>query len=133
MNDPMEATLAEFGPSLAHLGLTRPQLAQLISQAMEAGATDPDQPAGALREFWLRTRDGSANTRRALGTLGLDPLDVAERVAAAGSEQAREALGDVLDALRDLGYGHERHQVAVNLFGVAAEDLGDALFAMEVQ
>jgi len=70
----MSPTLAEFGPSLKRgLGLSRVQLAGLIGQAMAAGATDPDVPAGALREFWIRMTDGfTLATIGALDILGLE-------------------------------------------------------------
>lgn len=127
----LDETMREFGPSFDRLGLLPAQAQGLIEQAMSAGAADPDMPAGAIREWGIRVLDGSPSSVRGFEALGLDHEEVARAVYSSGFE-AKEALGATLDALRELDDRFERHQAAVDLFGVHAEDLGDALFAMEV-
>lgn len=127
----LDETMREFGPSFDRLGLRPRQAKKMIRQAISAGAADPDMPAGAIREWWIRVFEGSPTTDRGFEALGMDRQEVARAVHAGGFE-AKEALGATLDALRELDDRFERHQAAVDLFGVAAEDLGEALFAMEV-
>lgn len=129
--DDLDETMREFGPSFDRLGLLPAQAQELIEQAMSAGAADPDMPAGAIREWWIRVFEGSPVTARGFEALGMDREEVARAVYSSGFE-AKEALGATLDALRELDDRFERHTAAVDLFGVHAEDLGDALFAMEV-
>lgn len=124
----LDETMREFGPSFDRLGLLPAEARGLIEQAMSAGAADPDMPAEAIREFALRILDGSPATARGFALLGM-----VVTVAEVGGVQAREALGATLDALREVDDPHQRHQAAIDLFGVSAEDLGDALFAMEVR
>jgi len=118
----LDETMREFGPSFDRLGLRRALAKTLIKQAMSAGADEPDRPAEAIREFALRFVDRSPAMARGFGLLGL----------MVGGLRFEAALGAALDALRDVDDRVERHQAAVDLFGVSAEDLGDALFAMEV-
>lgn len=127
----LDETMREFGPWLDQLGLLPEQSVELIGQAMSAGATDARMPANALKEFLVRVLDDSAATARGFDRLGLDVAEVA-RAFAEDAFQRKEALGATLDALREVDDSFERHQAAVDLFGVSAEDLGDALFAMEV-
>lgn len=127
----LDETMREFGPSFDRLGLLPEQAEGLIEQAMSAGAADPDMPAEAIREWGIRVLDSSPSTARGYYLLGLDHEEVAKAVESSGFE-AKGALGATLDALREAENRFVRHQAAVDLFGVSAEDLGGALFAMEV-
>ena len=65
------------------------------------------------------------------GALGFNAEDMGKKIAG-GGEGAREALGQVLDKLRGVTDEQERATLATALFGTQAEDLGDALYAMDL-
>jgi phage-related minor tail protein len=124
-------TIEEYSTKFRDLGLNGEQAVGLISQAMAAGARDTDFAADALKEFAIRAQDGSEATARGFEALGLDARQMGQDIAA-GGDSARDALDETLDRLRAIEDPVVRNQAAVDLFGTKAEDLGDALFAMDL-
>lgn len=152
-------TVVEYGTQFRKLGLTGADSIGLMSQAVKAGARDTDTAADALKEFSIRAIDGSELSAKAFadlayeqdgvalsqqdlisnnakmaegfGTLGFNAEEMGKKIAG-GGEGAREALGQVLDKLRGVGDEQERAAIATALFGTKAEDLGEALFAMDL-
>lgn len=124
-------TLSEYSTQFRKLGLDGPAALGLISQALEGGARDTDTAADAIKEFSLLAVDGSKETARAFGLLGLDAAKMSAAFAKGGPEAAA-AFGLVLKSLRQLPDPLQRSQVAVGLFGTKAEDLGEALMHMDV-
>jgi hypothetical protein len=124
-------TLVEYSTKFRDLGLNGQDAMGLISQALKAGARDTDTAADALKEFAIRAQDGSVSTARGFRTIGLDANSMGEAIAAGGS-RARAALGETLDGLRAIHEPIIRDQAAVDLFGTKAEDLGDALYGMNL-
>lgn len=123
-------TFNEYGTQFRKLGLGGAQSMGLMQQAIKAGARDADTAADALKEFSIRAIDGSKSTAEGFKALGLD----AERMGASigkGGDIANEALDITLDKLRGIEDPVKRADTAVKLFGTKAEDLGDALFAMD--
>ena len=123
-------TFTEYPALFARLGLDGPMAMGLISQAVQAGARDTDFAADALKEFQIRATDASDASAEAFEALGLDAEEMTAKIAE-GGEGAAEGLQQVLEGLRDMEDPVERNQVAVGLFGTKAEDLGEALFAMD--
>lgn len=152
-------TVNEYGTQFRKLGLTGAESIGLMSQAVKAGARDTDIAADALKEFSIRAIDGSELSAKAFadlayeqdgvalsqqdliannekmsegfGALGFNAEDMGKKIAG-GGEGAREALGQVLDKLRGVTDEQERATLATALFGTQAEDLGDALYAMDL-
>ncbi|HEY0638718.1 MAG TPA: phage tail tape measure protein [Pseudonocardiaceae bacterium] len=124
-------SVVEYAVQFQRLGVSAPVGMGLISQAMRAGARDTDFAADALKEFAIRAIDGSTTTAAGFKALGLDAKKMADDVAAGGDRSAA-ALDAVLDGLRAVEDPVKRNAAAVQLFGTKAEDLGDALFAMDV-
>lgn len=123
-------TFTEYPAVFERLGLDGELAMGLISQAMDAGARDTDYAADALKEFQIRATDGSKLSGEAFALLGLDAQDMTAKIAK-GGDDAAEGLGMVLDGLRDMEDPVKRNEAAVGLFGTKAEDLGDALYAMD--
>ncbi len=123
-------TYTEYPAVFERLGLDGQTSMGLISQAMQAGARDTDYAADALKEFQIRATDGSEASADAYKLIGLSAEDMTAKIAKGGAD-AEEGLGMVLDALRAIEDPVLRNQAAVGLFGTKAEDLGDALFAMD--
>lgn len=124
-------TFTEYPALFKRLGLSGPEALGLINQGLEAGARNSDLAADALKEFQIRATDASEASAEGFRALGLDAEDMTAKIAL-GGEGAREGLEQVLTALRDMEPGVERNNAAIALFGTQAEDLGDALFAMDL-
>jgi phage-related minor tail protein len=124
-------TLNEYGTEFRELGLDGTQAMGLISQAIQAGARDSDTAADAIKEFSIRAQDGSKLSAAGFQALGID-ANTAFAAVAGGGAPASAVLDQVLDKLRAMPASAERTALAVSLFGTKAEDLGDALFAMDL-
>lgn len=152
-------TINEYGVQFKKLGLSGADSIGLMSQALKAGARDTDITADALKEFSIRAidgsklsaegfaalayeQDGAAASQEQLienngkmmdgfGKLGFNAEEMTEKISK-GGESAREGLGQVLDKLRGIEDPAERAAAATALFGTQSEDLGDALFAMDL-
>ncbi len=123
-------TFNEYGTQFRKLGVDGPEALGLINQAIKAGARDSDVAADALKEFSIRAIDGSKTTVAGFEALGLSAEDMGARIAK-GGDSANSALDLTLDKLRGIQDPVKRSAIAVELFGTQAEDLGDALFAMD--
>lgn len=124
-------TLTEYPALFSRLGLTGPQSLGLISQALAGGARNSDLAADALKEFQIRATDGSKASAEGFKALGFDAEEMTAKIAR-GGDSAREGLGLVLDRLREMEDPVQRNAAAVALFGTQAEDLGNALFRMDL-
>lgn len=121
----------EYSTKFRDLGLNGQEALGLVSQAMAGGARDTDSAMDALKEFAIRAQDMSVTTRRGFQTIGLDADQMGKDIAAGGAS-ANAALGKTLDALHQMPPGVERSTAAVDLFGTKAEDLGNALYDMDL-
>jgi phage-related minor tail protein len=124
-------TFNEYGTQFRKLGLEGPEALGLVAQAVQAGARDTDIAADALKEFSIRAIDDSALTAEGFEAVGLSAEDMAAKIAKGGPEAA-EALDQTLDGLRAIKDPADRSAAAVALFGTQAEDLGEALFKMDL-
>ncbi|MGX5772700.1 phage tail tape measure protein [Microbacterium trichothecenolyticum] len=124
-------TFTEYPSVLQRLGLSGKEMLGLINQGLTAGARNSDIAADALKEFQIRATDASELSAQGFEILGLNAEEMTARIAA-GGESAREGLDVVLDRLRSMEDPVARNAAAVALFGTQAEDLGEALFAMDL-
>lgn len=124
-------TFTEYPVVLSRLGIDGPEAMGLLSQAMKAGARNSDVAADALKEFQIRATDASQSSAAGFEALGFDAEAMTAKIARGGKD-AREGLEQVLAALRQTEDPVARNAAAVALFGTKAEDLGDALFAMDL-
>jgi phage-related minor tail protein len=124
-------TINEYSTQFRSLGINGQQAFGLIGQAVKGGARDVDIAADALKEFSIRAKDGSVLTKSGFEAIGLNAETMGHRVAAGGAS-AKSALQETLNALNAMPPGVERNTAAVALFGTQAEDLGNALFEMDL-
>lgn len=129
--DDLLDTLTEYPSVLTKLGLSGRDMLGLINQGLDAGARNSDVAADALKEFQIRATDGSESSAAGFERLGLSAEGMTAKIAA-GGQGAREGLQEVLTKLREMEDPVQRNAAAVELFGTKAEDLGDALFAMNL-
>ena len=123
-------TMTEYGTQFRKLGLDGQTALGLIDQGIKAGARDGDTVADALKEFSIRAIDGSATTIAGYKAIGLNADQMAEKIAA-GGPTAAAGLSQVLNGLKAIDDPAKREAAAVELFGTKAEDLGQALFALD--
>lgn len=125
-------TVEEYSSQWTLAGLSGEDAMGLIVQAMENGARNTDLVADAVKEMGLRIREGTDPAREALQNLGLDVDDIIAGFQAGGDE-GRDAMGRVFDALREVrDEGGNVQEIVANLFGGPGEDLGAALFALDM-
>jgi phosphotransferase system HPr-like phosphotransfer protein len=97
-----------------------------------AGARDTDNIADSLKEMGLRIREGTQPAIDALELLGLNAKDIVEAFQKGGPD-AVAGMDKVFDALRELEEkGGNAQAVIAALFGGPGEDLGAALYALDV-
>lgn len=130
-NEDLLDTLTEYPALFQRLGLTGDEALGLINQGMRAGARNSDLAADALKEFQIRATDASETSAQGFRILGLDAEEMTAKIAA-GGQSARDGLDEVLDKLRETEDPVARNAAAVALFGTQAEDLGAALFALDL-
>ena len=123
-------TFNEYSTQFRQLGLDGETAMGLLSQGLSAGARDADLVADALKEGTIRLQELSADAAGALDDIGLSATEIQSAIAA-GGPGAADALDQVLDGLRGVADESEQSQLAVALFGTQAEDLQDALYALD--
>ncbi len=123
-------TFNEYSTQFRKVGLDGKTAMGLLSQGLQAGARDADIVADAIKEFSIRAIDGSESTVAGFQALGFNADDMAARIAKGGKSSAL-ALDETLDKLRAVKDPVERSRIAVQLFGTQAEDLGEALYALD--
>ncbi|ORI15784.1 phage tail tape measure protein [Rhodococcus sp. 1168] len=124
-------TIDEYGIQFKKLGLDGPEAMGLLSQAVQGGARDTDTAADALKEFSIRATDGSKASAEAFETMGMNAEEMTAKISL-GGQDAQDGLEQVLTKLREMPPGLERTTTAVGLFGTKAEDMGDALYTMDL-
>ena len=124
-------TFIEYPALFSRLGLSGEEALGLINQGLEGGARNSDLAADALKEFQIRATDGSKLSAEGFQALGLNAEKMTAQIAA-GGDGARDGLEVVLTKLREMTDPVERNAAAVALFGTQAEDLGTALFSMDL-
>lgn len=123
-------TFNEYGGQFQKLGLDGTTALGLIQQGIKGGARDADIAADAMKEFSIRSIDGSTGTAAGFKALGLNADDMAKKIGK-GGKSAAGALDVTLDRLRGMKDPVKQSAAATALFGTQAEDLGKALFSMD--
>jgi phage-related minor tail protein len=127
--DDIADTFNEYSTIFRSLGLNVQTTMGLFSQGMQAGARDTDVIADSLKEFQIRATDGSEASAAGFKALGLSAKGMTAQIAG-GGKGAADGLQLVLDKLRGIKDPVDRNAAAVALFGTKAEDMGQALFAL---
>jgi phage-related minor tail protein len=123
-------TFTEYGTQFRKMGMDGKQATGLLSQGLKAGARDADTVADTIKEFSILAVEKGGTAGKAFKSLGLDAKQMASDIAA-GGPRANKALDTTLDRLRAVKDPVDRAALAVQLFGTKAEDMGDALFALD--
>jgi TP901 family phage tail tape measure protein len=124
-------TLNEYSTQFRKVGLDGVTAMGLVSQALKNGARDSDVAADAVKEFSIRAVDGSKGAADAYKALGFDAKKMIA-ILARGGPEARAALDEILDRIRATRGSADAATIAFGLFGTQSEDLGEALYSMDL-
>lgn len=114
--------LSEYGGAFAALGFEGEEAIRLILDAAGDTSVGVDKVGDAVKEFLIRSTDGSTATREAMQGIGLDADETARKILE-GGPAAEEAFGKIIEALLSVEDPAARAQWAVALFGTPIEDL----------
>lgn len=119
-------TLTEYSVQFQKVGIDGQQAMGLINQLMAGGARNSDLAADAIKEFSIRSIDGSKATVDAYTDLGLSADEMMQKLAS-GGPQATASFDLIVDKLNAIADPVKRDALGVALFGTQWEDLGAAM------
>lgn len=130
--DDLLDTFIEYSTVFREVGINGREAMGLISQGLAAGARDADTMADAIKELGILVQD-TTNTKAqdAFKSMGLNAQKLGIEFNAGGG-RAKAALDEVLRALNAIEDPLRQRAIAIALFGTKAEDLGAALFNMDL-
>ena len=123
-------TINEYSSQFSKLGFTADGMFQLMQSGADSTAWNLDKVGDAVKEFSIRSIDGSKTTVAAFESLGYNAGEMMATFAA-GGQGANDAFFEVIDTLMTVEDQVERDALGVALFGTQWEDLGtEAIQAM---
>lgn len=123
-------SINEYSVQFAKLGFSADDMFTIFQKGAESGAWNLDKVGDAVKEFSIRSIDGSKTTKEAFGKLGFNAKTMMSTFAK-GGEGAEEAFQQVIKKLMEVDNEVKRDEIGVALFGTQWEDLGvDAVAAM---
>ncbi len=121
-------SINEYSVQFAKLGFSADDMFSIFQQGADSGAWNLDKVGDAIKEFSIRSIDGSKTTTEAFAALGYN-ADEMMATFAAGGDGATAAFQDVLSTLMDMDDQVKRDALGVSLFGTQWEDLGTEAMA----
>nr|WP_246362670.1 phage tail tape measure protein [Paenibacillus alba] len=112
----------EYSPQFKSLGFTANEMFDTFSSGLEAGAFNLDKIGDAVKEFNIRSKDGSKASSDAYKMLGLDAEKMMQTFAA-GGPQAKQSFTQIMQMIADIEDPVARNTVGVSLMGSQFEDL----------
>lgn len=122
-NNDMLDTLNEYGTHFAQLGISAEEFTDTLIQGASNGAFAIDKIGDSIKEFSIRSKDGSKTSAAGFRALNLD-AETMFKTFAAGGPEASKAFQDVVAKLLEIKDPVIQNQAAVALFGTQFEDLG---------
>lgn len=123
-------TMIEYSVQFQALGIDAPKALGMMAQALDAGARNADVAADAIKEFAIRSKDGTDKSRKAFQDLGFD-ANAMFRIFAMGGPAADKAMKEVIARIAKMEDPVRRGTVLTDLFGTKADDLQGALSAID--
>lgn len=116
-------SINEYSVHFQKVGIDAETMFAMIAAGAENGAWNVDKIGDAVKEFGIKAIDGSKTTQEGFKAIGLNADEMARKFGAGGNE-AKEAFGEVINALKSMEDPLKRDAAGVNLFGTMWEDLG---------
>ena len=121
-------SISEYSVQFSKLGFSADDMFNIFQQGADSGAWNLDKVGDAVKEFSIRSIDGSKTTTEAFEALGLN-ADEMMATFAAGGDDASIAFQGVLGSLMEMDDQVQRDAIGVSLFGTQWEDLGTEAMA----
>lgn len=115
-------TFNEYAVHYKSMGFSAQEFAAHLIQGAKDGAFSIDKVGDAIKEFNIRSKDGSQTSLDAFAELGLSG-EHATKMFAAGGERAQLAFAEVVKRLNAIEDPVKRNRIGVSLFGTQFEDL----------
>lgn len=121
-------TISEYSTYFNEMGFSGDEFFSTLKSGAESGAFQLDKVGDAMKEFTLRSKDGSKASTDAFNALGLN-ADEMTSAFNEGGEVGRQAFQKVVTALNNTEDETQRNAIATALFGTQYEDLGEKAFS----
>ena len=116
-------TLNEYSGTFKAQGFSAEEMFNMLSNGAASGVRDVDLLADAVKEFGIRSKDGSDATAQAFKDLGLNS-DALTKSFGKGGEEGKKAFEGVTNKLIAMKDPVKQNELGVALFGTQFEDLG---------
>ena len=122
--------VAEYAPLFGKMGYTAEEYFGILERGSQAGVYNLDYVNDIMKEFQIRTKDGSKSTSKAMSELSSESQNVWKSFLN-GKGTVAEVASTVVGELKSMDNQVTANQIAVSLFGTKFEDLeSDAVYAM---
>ncbi|OXL83183.1 phage tail tape measure protein [Paenibacillus sp. SSG-1] len=115
-------TANEYANQFKSLGFSANEMFDTLAAGSQNGAFNLDKVGDAVKEFNIRSKDGSKTTIQAFQMLGLN-ADKMMHTFAAGGPQAKQAFQQIMQMIGDIEDPVQRNTIGVALMGSQFEDL----------
>ena len=122
-NGDMLDTINEYSGSFKAAGFSAEEMMNMLSNGAKSGAFSVDKLGDAMKEFGIRSKDGSKGTSDAFKALGLDSNQLTKDFGA-GGEAGKKAFQQVNEKLLAMKDPVKQNALGVALYGTQWEDLG---------
>jgi len=116
-------TLNEYSGTFQAQGFSAEEMFNMISNASQSGIRDLDLAADAIKEFGIRSKDGSTTSAAGFEALGLNAAKMTKAFGA-GGDTAKAAFDKTTKALFAMENPVAQNAAGVALFGTQWEDMG---------
>lgn len=116
-------TLNEYSGTFKAQGFSAEEMFNMLSNASKSGIRDVDLAADAIKEFGIRSKDGSTTSAAGFEALGLSAAGMTKAFGA-GGDTAKAAFEKTTTALMAMKDPVAQNAAGVALFGTQWEDLG---------
>lgn len=122
-HDDLIDTIDEYSQYFSQAGLSGQDMFAILENASEAGVRNLDYVGDSIKEMSIIMMEDSDRASTALSALGL-PAEELQAKFAQGGEGAKDAFQQIIGAIGEVQDPLKQSQLAVELFGTKAEDMG---------
>ena len=116
-------SINEYSAQFAKVGLDADDMFNIFQKGAENGAWNLDKVGDAVKEFSIRSIDGSKTTAEGFSAIGLNADEMTQKFGQ-GGETAKQAFSETISALSAMEDPIAKDAAGVSLFGTMWEDLG---------
>lgn len=123
-------SMNEYAVHFKKIGMSGEDMIKVFAAVGKQGVFDFDKAGDALKEFSIRSIDGSKSTIEAYQQLGLNAETMAAQMAK-GGPTAKRTFSTILESIKRVKNPVKQDAIGVALFGTMWEDMGKkAIFAL---